>query len=92
MNTNILANTTMETYLQGQPFGKSCMDCHASGGFPQGAPQTPSFQVFSFVLGDAATPPPAGAKALVRAVPAHRPHRLPKKLVDSIVYTLKHHK
>jgi hypothetical protein len=52
-NTGILANATLETYFQ-PPHGTSCMECHAFG-FPQGAPQTGDFQVFSFLLGNAAS-------------------------------------
>lgn len=92
VNTDILANTSMETYFQGQSFGKSCMDCHAKFGFPQGAPQTPTYQVFTFVLGDAATPPPAGTQVALKAVPAKREHRLPPALVEAIHNTLLHHK
>lgn len=95
VNTNILANTSMETYFQGQSFGKSCMDCHAQFGFPQGAPQTPTYQVFTFVLGDAQTPPPANVRLTAEAlrnIPAHRKHHFPPALVKAIHDTLLHRK
>lgn len=55
VNTNTMANTTLETYSQGttaQP--GSCMDCHAYGQ-PLGAPSplTSANQIFTFVLQNA---------------------------------------
>ena len=88
VNTNTLANTSMETYFQGT--GQSCMTCHQSG-FPQGAPNTSQYQIFTFVLGDAVTPPPAGSKLLTHAGPAHRPNRLPRAVLDVIHKALKRH-
>jgi hypothetical protein len=77
VNTNILANTTMETYLQGNGpgNGQSCMDCHAFA-TPQGAPKTnPSAnQIFTFVLSNAGMPLSAAAKAKKR-------QPLPKKVL-----------
>lgn len=61
-NTDKLANVTMETYEQVQPskntLPQSCVNCHGQFGFPQGAPKIPTYQVFTFLLGDA-TPPPS---------------------------------
>lgn len=64
-NTDHLANATMETYEQLQggmgPGPQSCVNCHGQYGFPQGAPKTPDYQVFTFLLGDA-TSASTGAK------------------------------
>jgi hypothetical protein len=88
VNTNILANTTMETYLQGAGAGQgqSCMDCHAFA-TPQGAPQTnPSAnQVFTFVLSNAGMPLSATATARKTA------QRLPKKVLDILSSMRKRH-
>jgi len=85
VNTNILANTTMETYLQGNGAGngQSCMDCHAFA-TPQGATTNPSLnQIFTFVLSNAGMPPSAAA--------AHRrPTGLPKRVADIIRSMRKH--
>lgn len=60
-NTDTLANTTMETYVQAN--GSSCMNCHGKFGFPQFAPTTSGdYQVFSFLLTDADSSDPAKAK------------------------------
>jgi hypothetical protein len=84
INTNIMANTTMETYLQGDGAGngQSCMDCHACA-TPQGAAGSStcagssSNQVFTFVLSNAGMPLSAAA--------AHRrPAGLPKRVADII--------
>ena len=76
VNTNILANTTMETYVQGAGpgNGQSCMDCHAFGA-PQGAPQNSTNQIFTFLLGDANPPP---------GLTAYRRQRLPAKVIHII--------
>lgn len=58
-NTDKLANVTMETYQQvipGTTSPQNCVNCHGEFGFPQGAPQTPTYQVFSFLLDDATSP------------------------------------
>lgn len=69
-NTDTLANTTMETYVQAN--GSSCMNCHGKFGFPQFAPTTSGdYQVFSFLLTDADSSDPAKVK----------PQGLPKALV-----------
>jgi hypothetical protein len=68
VNTNIMANTTMETYLQGIGAGKgqSCMDCH-SFATPQcgaqgcSATNPSNNQIFTFLLANADTPPSATA-------------------------------
>ncbi|HBL28769.1 MAG TPA: hypothetical protein DD490_18195 [Acidobacteria bacterium] len=55
VNTNAMANVTMETYSQGTTTAPdSCMTCHA-GGQPLGAPQplTSTNQIFTFVLENA---------------------------------------
>ena len=80
VNTNILANTTMETYLQGSGPGKgqSCMDCHAYA-TPQCASgscaQTSSNQIFTFLLMNADTPP---------GLTAYRRQPLPRKVIGII--------
>jgi hypothetical protein len=92
INTNIMANTTMETYLQGDGAGKgqSCMDCHACA-TPQGAAGsatctgTSSNQIFSFVLSNAGLPVSATAAAKKRQQP-----RLPKKVLDILSGMGKH--
>jgi len=63
-NTDTLANATLETYFQDAApgAGRSCMDCHGTGGFPQGAPRTGDFQVFTFLLGNADSSNPGVAK------------------------------
>ena len=79
VNTNILANTTMETYLQGVGAGKgqSCMDCHAFAS-PQGTTtQNSTNQIFTFVLGNADAPT-AGVGA------ARRRSKLPQNVLDII--------
>jgi hypothetical protein len=58
-NTNTFANVSLETYVQGQ--GQSCMQCHAFG-FPQGAPQNGTYQVFTFLLGNADSSNPSVPK------------------------------
>lgn len=65
-NTDRMANVTMETYEQIVPANtnqststdqpQSCVNCHGQFGFPQGAPTTPSNQIFTFLLGDAQSP------------------------------------
>jgi len=78
VQTNTLANTSMETYFQ-EP-GQDCLSCHGYGQ-PDGAPQplTGTNQVFTFLLSNADTAP--GAAAAVRAkrlitLPLDRfPHR-----------------
>lgn len=55
VNTNALANTTLETYSQGTVSAPvSCMSCHGFGQ-PLGAPQplTSTNQIFTFVLQNA---------------------------------------
>ena len=57
-NTGQLANVTMETYQQLDPSitgtpPQSCVNCHGQFGYPQGAPQTSDYQIFTFLLGDA---------------------------------------
>ncbi|HEY0394106.1 MAG TPA: hypothetical protein VGD01_06380 [Candidatus Elarobacter sp.] len=85
VNTDTLANTTMETYFQ---FAHtSCMTCHA-GAAPQGVSQPPpttANQIFTFVLGDAVTPPPsthALAASAPGARPAHRRAALPPRVLE----------
>lgn len=59
VNTDRLANVTMETYEQvtGTPSGpQSCVNCHGQFAFPQGAPKTSDYQVFSFLPGNATAP------------------------------------
>jgi hypothetical protein len=59
-NTKVLANTTMETYVQNS--APSCMNCHAFG-FPQYAPQTGgTYQVFTFLLANADSSNPSLVK------------------------------
>lgn len=53
MNASEMVNTVMETYTQ---TSTNCNSCHAFA-FPQGAPHTSEFQVFTFLLGDANCPP-----------------------------------
>lgn len=79
VQTNTLANTSMETYFQ-EP-GQSCLSCHGYGQ-PDGAPQplTGTNQIFTFVLSNADTAPGASAalKAMRRRIklPLDRfPHR-----------------
>jgi hypothetical protein len=83
VNTDTLANSSMETYFQGS--GVSCMTCHA-GAQPIGAPSPPSTanQIFTFVLSDAATPAPGHVltAAAPHARPAHRQHPLPQRVID----------
>ena len=82
VNTNILANTTMETYLQGVGAGKgqSCMDCH-SFATPQCGPKgcsatNPSNnQIFTFLLANADTPP---------SVTAVKRQKLPQNVISII--------
>ncbi len=76
VNTNILANTTMETYVQGAGpgNGQTCMDCHAYGA-PQGAPQNSTNQIFTFLLTDATMPP---------GVTAFRKQPLPENVIRII--------
>lgn len=58
VNTNALANVTMETYSQAVTTDpnttSNCVNCHAFGA-PQGAPNPlpGSLQIFTFLLGDA---------------------------------------
>ena len=82
VNTNILANTTMETYLQGSGpgNGQSCMDCHAFA-TPQGtATKNATNQIFTFVLGNADSP---ATLAATRAG-GRRRGRLPQNVLDII--------
>lgn len=71
VNTNILANTTMETYVQGAGpgNGQSCMDCHGYA-TPQGAQQNANNQVFSFLFSNANAP--TGVNAAYRKRPLPR--------------------
>ncbi len=77
VNTNILANTAMETYVQGSGpgNGQSCMDCHAYA-TPQGATQNSTNQVFTFLLSNATAP--AGVTA------AYRKYHLPQNVLRII--------
>jgi hypothetical protein len=80
VNTNILANTSMETYTQGSGPGKgqSCMDCHAFA-TPQGTTtQNASNQIFTFVLDNADAP---GATATAGG---RRRTKLPQRVLDII--------
>lgn len=90
VNVGTLANTSMETYYQQD--GVSCMTCHAAFGFPQGAPQTGTYQVFSFLLGDAQTPAPSGVAAVqlshFRPLPPR--HHFPRKLLEIIDNHMNH--
>jgi len=56
VNTNVMANSTMETYFQ----TTSCMNCHGSAS-PQGAPSplTSANQIFTFVLQNAGSSNPS---------------------------------
>jgi hypothetical protein len=54
VNLQTLANTSMETYVQ----KTSCLTCHANA-FPENAPHTSEFQVFSFLLGNADSSSPS---------------------------------
>jgi hypothetical protein len=56
VNTDVMANSTMETYFQ----TTSCMSCHGSG-TPQGAPSTVTSanQIFTFVLQNAGSSNPS---------------------------------
>ncbi len=76
VNVGIMANATLETYVQ----STSCMDCHG-GGAPQGAPTplTSSNQIFSFLLRNADSSDPSIEQRrlpklgpLLRAAAAHR--------------------
>jgi hypothetical protein len=89
VNTNILANTSMETYVQGSGpgNGQSCMDCHAFAQ-PQGAQgKTSANQIFTFVLGNAATPGPQGLTATAGRTARHG-HRLPQNVL-AIIHKIK---
>lgn len=83
VNTNILANTTMETYVQGNGpgNGQSCMDCHAFAN-PQGT-VTPNStnQIFTFVLQNAAAPTTTAAPG---GKIVSRRGTLPKNVLDII--------
>lgn len=85
VNTDTLSNSSMETYVQSP--GTSCLSCHA-GATPQMPPSMPvttANQIFTFVLGDAATPQPGHIlKASAHGVPARRQHPLPKQVLDVI--------
>jgi hypothetical protein len=70
-NTATLANTTMETYVQAK--GASCMNCHGFG-YPQYAPTTSDYQVFSFLLTNADSSDLTKAKRL----------GLPKSVVEML--------
>ena len=82
VNTDILANTTMETYVQGVGAGngQSCMDCHSFAA-PQpmdNGPTSGTNQIFTFLLqnADTSASPAPGAQ-----LTGHR-HRLPLKVVQ----------
>jgi hypothetical protein len=84
VNTDTLANTTMETYFQKN--GTSCLTCHAQAA-PQGVnqqPPTTANQIFTFVLSDAvvASPGPALSATAPHAKPAHRQRKLPPRVLE----------
>ncbi|HZO93213.1 MAG TPA: hypothetical protein VFB22_05545 [Candidatus Baltobacteraceae bacterium] len=88
VNTDTLANTAMETYFQiipGTNTRSSCMTCHAAAA-PQGVnepPPTTTYQIFTFVLGDAVTPAPSTAPLAAsapKAKPARRQAPLPSRV------------
>ncbi len=73
VDTNTLANTTMETYVQGVAGeGQTCMDCHGYA-TPQGGQDNQNNQVFTFLFDNAN--PPAGVNA------AYRKSRLPPNVL-----------